>query len=139
MLPDIPKGKQLIVFDGVCNLCNSSVQFIIKYDVKEHFLFTPIKGKTGEKIFNHFKGQIKSVDSIFLYTTEKKIYYGSKAVLLIASKLKFPIRLLVIFLIIPSFITNFIYNYIARNRYKWFGKRKYCYAPTEELMSKFLN
>ena len=95
MLPDIPKGKQLVVFDGVCNLCNSSVQFIIKYDVKEHFLFTPIKGKTGEKIFNHFKSQIKSMDSVFLYTAEKKIYYGSKAVLLIASTLAIATTVLV--------------------------------------------
>ncbi|CAM1365527.1 thiol-disulfide oxidoreductase DCC family protein [Tenacibaculum xiamenense] len=139
MLPDIPENKKLILFDGVCNLCNSSVQFVIKHDKKNQFLFTSLQGNTGTKIINHFNIDREKTDSILLFTKEKKIYSRSKAALLIASNLKFPINLLAIFLVIPSFIRDTVYNYIAKNRYKWFGKKEACYLPTPELKTRFLD
>ncbi|SED23411.1 Predicted thiol-disulfide oxidoreductase YuxK, DCC family [Tenacibaculum sp. MAR_2009_124] len=139
MLPDIPENKQLILFDGVCNLCNSSVQFVIKNDKKNSFLFASLQGDTGLKIIDHFNIDRQKTDSILLFTPEKKIYSRSKAALLIASKLKFPLNLLSIFLVIPSFIRDIIYDYIAKNRYKWYGKKDACYLPTLELKSKFLS
>jgi predicted DCC family thiol-disulfide oxidoreductase YuxK len=138
MLPNIPEEKQLVLFDGVCNLCNTSVQFILKNDKKNTFLFTSLQGKTGRYISTHFDIDIKKIDSILLYTPNQKIYTKSTAVLKVATQLKFPIKLLSFFWIIPVFIRNYGYNYIAKNRYKWYGKKTSCYIPTPDLQSRFL-
>ncbi len=139
MLPNIPENKQLILFDGVCNLCNSSVQFVIKHDKKKQFLFASLQSDTGTKIIDHFKIDREKTDSILLFTKSGKIYSRSTAALLIASKLKFPINVLILFIIIPPFIRNVVYNYIAKNRYKWYGKKEACYIPTPELKARFLD
>ena len=138
MLPDIPTNKQLIIFDGVCNLCNSSVQFGIKKDKKNQVLFTSLQGETGKAILNHFSINTSKIDSILLYSPDKKITYKSTAALKIAFKLGFPQSILSVFLIIPAFIRNVIYGYIAKNRYKWYGKKDVCYIPTSDLNKRFL-
>ncbi|TYA59042.1 thiol-disulfide oxidoreductase DCC family protein [Formosa maritima] len=136
---DIPKNKQLILFDGVCNLCNATVQYIIKHDKNNIFLFAPLQGETGKEIINQFKIDTSKVDSILLYKNENKLFYKSTAALKIFSKLSFPINLLAIFLIVPSFIRNFVYDYMATNRYAWYGKQKECMIPTDKLKAKFLS
>lgn len=138
ILPEIPVEKQLILFDGVCNLCNSSVQYVIKHDKKQQFLFTSLQGETAKSIIKHFKIDTTKIDSVLLYSPKKKIYYKSTAAIKISSKLSFPINLLSIFIILPAFIRNVVYDYIARNRYKWFGKKEACYLPTPELNTRFL-
>ena len=139
MLPTLPKGTQLILFDGVCNLCNSSVQYVLEKDSKHKFVFTSLQGDTGKSILAHFKVDVAKMDSIILYTPEEKIYYKSTAALKIAAKLGFPTNLLTVFLIIPAVLRNLVYDYIARNRYKWYGKKDACYLPTPELKARFLD
>ena len=134
----IPKHKKLILFDGVCNLCNSSVQYVIKHDRKDVFMFTALQSETGQKIINTHKIDTSKTDSILLYSPENGIVSKSTAALKIASKLGFPINLMTIFFILPPFIRNWVYDYIAKNRYKWYGKKDACMIPTPELKSKFL-
>ncbi|HLT52996.1 MAG TPA: DUF393 domain-containing protein [Flavobacteriaceae bacterium] len=134
----IPENKQLILFDGVCNLCNNSVQFVIKRDKKNQFLFAPLQGKAGKEVIEEFKIDTTKVDSIILYTPLKGISYKSTAALKVASKLGFPVSLMSVFLIVPGFIRNWVYDFIARNRYKWYGKKDACMIPTPELKNKFL-
>lgn len=136
---ELPPNKQIILFDGVCNLCNNSVQFVIKHDTSNNFSFATLQGITGQHIQNQFPNKLKDVDSIILYTPGKGISTKSTAALKIARRLKFPIRLLSIFIIIPAFLRNIIYDVIAKNRYKWFGKREECMMPTKDLQQKFLD
>lgn len=133
----LPKNKQLVLFDGVCNLCNSSIIFIIKNDVNNVFYFAPLQSDTGKLITKQFGINTSKTDSILLYNTNA-VYSKSVAALKIASKLKFPYNLLVVFRVIPPFISNVVYDFIARNRYKWFGKKESCMVPTPQLSAKFL-
>ena len=139
MLPDIPKDKQLILFDGVCNLCSASVQFILQHDKKEHFVFSSLQGKTGTEIITHFNIDTAKTDSILLYTGNENLHVESTAALRIASKLGFPLNMLRIFIILPPFIRNAVYRFIARNRYKWFGKTTSCFLPSKALQARFVD
>lgn len=132
------KHKNLILFDGVCNLCDASVQYIIKHDKNDVFLFAALQSEVGQKIIEKFNIDTTKTDSILLYSEEKGISYKSTAALKIASKLGFPRNLMTIFIIVPAFIRNWVYDYIAKNRYKWYGKKEECMIPTPELKSKFL-
>lgn len=135
---NLPKHKKLILFDGVCNLCNVSVLYVIKRDKKNVFMFAPLQSDVGKQIIQHYNLDPSKTDSILLYEHEKGISYRSTAAIKIASKLGFPTNILVIFFIIPTFIRNWIYDYIAKNRYKWYGKKEECMIPTPELKVKFL-
>ncbi|WP_179353832.1 thiol-disulfide oxidoreductase DCC family protein [Winogradskyella vidalii] len=136
---DIPNNKQLILFDGVCNLCNSSVLYVIKRDKKDKFLFAPLQSEIGKTIIQKFNINTEETDSILLYNSKNDtLTYKSTAALLIAKQLNFPVNLMRMFLIIPAFIRNWVYNYIAKNRYQWYGKKEACMIPTQELKSKFL-
>ena len=137
---DIPKHKKLILFDGVCNLCNSSVLYVIKRDKKNKFMFAPLQSDVGKHIIEKFNIDTSQVDSIILYDPEKEvIHYKSTAALKVASKLGFPTNILSIFIIIPNVIRNWVYDFIAKHRYTWYGKKDACMIPTPELKSKFLN
>ena len=135
---DIPKHKQLILFDGVCNLCNTSVQYVIKHDKNDVFMFTALQSEAGQQVIETFNIDTTKIDSILLYTPKKGIVYKSTAALKIAAKLSFPINLMSIFFIIPTFIRNWVYDVIAKYRYKWFGKKEACMIPTPELKGRFL-
>ncbi|MBO6881471.1 DCC1-like thiol-disulfide oxidoreductase family protein [Winogradskyella sp.] len=140
MIEKVPQNKQLILFDGVCNLCNSSVQYVIKRDDKNVFLFAPLQSEIGESIIDTFNIDTNKTDSILLYNPKtNSIKQKSSAALGIARHLGFPLNLLVVFYIIPPFIRNWVYNYIAKNRYKWYGKKDDCMIPTPELKSKFIS
>ncbi|MCK0123942.1 thiol-disulfide oxidoreductase DCC family protein [Gelidibacter sp. F2691] len=134
----LEKNKQLILFDGVCNLCNTSVQYVIKNDQHDVFRYAALQSAVGQKILEQFKIDRNETDSILLYSEANGITYKSTAALKIASKLGFPRNLLAIFLIVPAFIRNWVYDYIAKNRYKWYGQKDECMIPTPELKSKFL-
>ena len=134
----LPKNKKLILFDGVCNLCNSTVQYVIKHDKSDIFFFTPLQSNTGKQLIETHNIDTQKVDSILLYTSEKGIDYKSTAALKIANNLGFPKNLINIFFIVPPFIRNWVYDCIAKNRYKWYGKKDTCMVPTPELKSKFL-
>ena len=139
MIDNIPKDKQLILFDGVCNLCNGSVLYVIKRDKNNKFLFAPLQGEIGQELINAFNIDTEQTDSIILYDPDvRRIYHKSSAALRVAKSLNFPTNLLSIFFIIPTFIRNWVYDFIARNRYKWFGRKDSCMIPTPDLQAKFI-
>jgi predicted DCC family thiol-disulfide oxidoreductase YuxK len=125
-----------VFFDGVCNLCSGSVQYIISHDKHDRFRFASLQSEYAAKELAG--ADLHKVDSIVL-KKDGKIYTRSTAALKIASKLSFPTNLLYIFIIVPPFIRNVVYDFIARNRYKWFGKKEACWLPSPELRSKFLD
>lgn len=140
MIDTVPKHKQLILFDGVCNLCNSSVVYTIIRDKNDVFLFAPLQSKIGEAIINEFNIDTTETDSILLYNPETRtVFSKSTAALKVAKSLSFPVNILSIFIVIPSFIRNWVYDFIAKNRYKWYGRKESCMIPTPELKNKFLD
>ena len=130
--------KKIILFDGVCNLCNSSVQFIIKHDKKDAFRFVALQSELGIEICNYIGVDQTKIESIIFYNPGVAYYYKSSAVIEIADDLGGFYSLLSIFKILPEKLRNYIYDYIAKNRYKWYGKKESCMIPTPELKSKFL-
>ena len=134
----LKENSKVILFDGVCNLCNNSVKFIIKNDKRNIFKFAPIQGKYGIKIQNSYNINTTQINSIILVDGEKT-FTKSSAALRIAKDLKAPFFMFYVFIIIPVFIRNFIYDLIAKNRYKWFGKMESCMIPSNELRSKFFD
>lgn len=130
--------KQLILFDGVCNLCNSWVQYIIKHDKNDLFQFTPIQSEIGQELTKKYNIDTLKTDSIILYSEKQGIHYKSTAALLIARQLGFPINIMIVFLIVPPFIRDWVYNYIAKNRYAWYGKREACMVPSPDIKKKFI-
>jgi predicted DCC family thiol-disulfide oxidoreductase YuxK len=135
---NLPKNKKIILFDGVCNLCNSAVQFIIKHDTKDVFRFVALQSELGQEILKHIGINPINIDSIILYEPGKAYYYKSTAALEIARNLGGFFHLGTVFMIIPNGIRNLLYDYIAKNRYKWYGKKQQCMIPSENLKSKFL-
>ena len=138
MLDKLPKNKKIILFDGICNLCNSSVQFVIKNDKKDIFRFVALQSELGIEILNFIGVNPNNIDSIVLYQPGVAYYYKSNAVLEIAKTLGGFFIFLKIFAILPLGIRNKLYDFVAKNRYKWFGKKETCFFPTPELILKFL-
>ncbi|MDQ7960962.1 thiol-disulfide oxidoreductase DCC family protein [Flavobacterium lindanitolerans] len=135
---NLPLDKKIILFDGVCNLCDSSVQFIIKHDKKDTFRFVALQSEIGLEIINHIGIDTSKIDSILLYEPGKAYYYKAQAALKIAKELGGIYTAISWFSILPNFLTNTVYDYIAKNRYKWYGKKEACMIPTPELKAKFL-
>jgi predicted DCC family thiol-disulfide oxidoreductase YuxK len=135
---NLPQDKKIILFDGVCNLCDSSVQFIIKHDKKDTFRFVALQSEIGLEIINHIGIDTSKIDSILLYEPGKAYYYKAQAALKIAKELGGIYTAISWFSILPNFLTNTVYDYIAKNRYKWYGKKEACMIPTPELKAKFL-
>jgi predicted DCC family thiol-disulfide oxidoreductase YuxK len=127
-----------ILFDGVCNLCNSSVQFVIKKDIDKIFQFASLQSDAGEKLLKQYNLSTSNFDS-FILIQENKVYQKSGAALKVVKQLSGSIKLLYAFIVIPTFIRDAVYNFIAKNRYKWFGKKDECMVPTPELKGRFLN
>ena len=136
---DIPKNKKIILFDGICNLCNDSVLKVIKYDKKDHFVFVALQSKSGQDIINYLKIDVSKIDSIILYQPGVAYDIKSTAALKIMKDFGGFWVLTQVFEILPTPIRDYFYDYIAKNRYKWFGKKESCMIPTPELKAKFLN
>ena len=128
---------KVILFDGVCNLCNSSVTLVIKNDKEGLFRFASLQSEIGAALIAKFDVDTSKTDSILLIDQDK-IYAKSTAALKIAKELSGAYPLLYGFMIIPNFIRNWVYDFIAKHRYKWFGKTDICMIPTPELKNKFL-
>ena len=129
--------NRIILFDGVCNLCNQSVQFIIKRDKNTSFKFASLQGNTGGKLIKQYQID-ERVESIVLIENNK-YYIKSSAAIRICLHLSGFWKLFALFLIIPKFIRDFFYDIIAKNRYRWFGKLDHCMLPTQNLKDKFLD
>jgi predicted DCC family thiol-disulfide oxidoreductase YuxK len=132
------KNKKIILFDGVCNLCNSSVHFIIKKDKKKQFLFTSLQSDAARDILLQFQLKNSELDSILLIENGQ-VYQKSDAILKIVKHLNGIWKISYGFIILPKFIRDYVYIIIAKNRYRWFGKREVCMIPTKELQMRFLD
>jgi len=132
------KNKTILLFDGVCNFCNSTVNFVIRRDKKNRFLFAPLQSDTAKKLCENFKINPADLDTMILID-KGKLYTQSSAALRVNLYLGGLYPLLYGLIIIPPFIRNVIYNWIARNRYKWFGKRETCMIPDEKIKKKFIS
>lgn len=130
--------KTVVFFDGVCNLCNSSVQFIIKRDRKNKLFFASLQSDYAIKNLPSTLSDNDALKSIIL-KEGSKIKTKSSAVLTISKTLSGFWPFLYIFMIIPKFIRDGIYDFIARNRYKWFGKKDHCMIPSPELKGRFID
>lgn len=134
-MSDLPDN--IILFDGVCNFCNSSVNKIIKHDKKNRFKFTALQSDVGKKILEKHSIDPSKIDSIILIENDVA-YIKSTAILKISKHLNGIYSLAYGFIIIPTFLRNFVYDFIAKNRYKWWGKKDSCMIPTAEVKSKFI-
>lgn len=131
------ENKKIILFDGVCNLCNGAINFIIERDTKNVFQFAALQSEAGEALTTKFGIDTQKVDSIILI--DNGTYYAkSTAALRVSKYLSGAYPLLYGFMIIPKFVRDWVYDYIAKNRYKLFGKKESCMIPTKELKAKFL-
>lgn len=132
-----PENKKIILFDGVCNLCSSSVNFVIKRDKRDVFRFAALQEDIGKELVAVHNIDPVKTDSI-VFIEHGKAYVKSTAALRASKYLPGAWPLLYGFVIVPRFIRNCVYDIIARNRYKWYGKQESCMIPTPELRSKFL-
>ena len=119
--------QPVILFDGFCNLCNGTIDFLIKIDRKKQFVFIPLQSETGKLLIQKYPIP-KESDSVIVIQ-ENKSYFESDSLIEIAGMLNYPWKLGVIARYIPKKIRDALYRLIARNRYRWFGKRKECRMP----------
>jgi predicted DCC family thiol-disulfide oxidoreductase YuxK len=127
----------LILFDGICNLCNGFVNFIIDRDSQNHFKFSALQSPTGQQVLQDFDLQTTDFQTVILLK-DNKILKKSDAVLEIVKYLDSPLRYLQYFKFIPRFIRDLVYDFVAANRYRFFGKQDSCRIPTPELKAKFV-
>lgn len=137
-MENLPKDKKIILFDGVCNLCDSTVQFIIKHDKKDVFRFVALQSDLGQEVIKYLGIDTSKTDSIILYEPGHAYYYKAEAAINIAKGLGGIYSLMGLFSVLPKSLSNSVYDYIAKNRYRWYGKKSECMIPTPEMKAKFL-
>lgn len=129
--------NNILLFDGDCNLCNGVVQFIIKRDKLSKFKFTSLQSKIGQQILSKLKLSNNHFDS-FIYVKNQTVYLKSTAALQILKDIGGMWKLLYMLIVVPTTIRDYIYSFIANNRYRFFGKANNCMLPTAELKERFL-
>jgi predicted DCC family thiol-disulfide oxidoreductase YuxK len=128
----------VLLFDGVCNLCNGSVQLIIRRDPEGRFRFASLQSAAGQRYLDELRIDRQALDSLILVEGDRWSK-ESDAVLRIARHLGGPWKMLAVFRLVPGPLRDWAYRLIARNRYRWFGKRESCWLPTQELRERFLD
>lgn len=131
------ENKSVILFDGVCNLCNASIDFILRRDKKNRFLVGALQEDAGKKLLSKFKVNSEYLDSLVLIEGDQ-IFFRSTAALKIAKSLSGFWPLFYGLIILPSGLRDALYDWIGRNRYRWFGKKNTCRLPTPEERAKFI-
>ena len=129
--------KSILLFDGICNLCNASVLFIIKRDTHEQFLFASLQSDAAKNILLQYNMKNYSLNSLVLIQ-EGKVFQKSTAVLKICQKLGWPWKFFYIFSVIPRTMRDHIYNFIAGHRYRWFGKKESCVMMVPKYKNRFI-
>ena len=137
-MQNLHQHKKIILFDGLCNLCDGTVQFIIKRDTKDVFRFVYLQSDLGRELLQKLPIEFQLTDSVILYESEKVFFYKSQAVFEIVKSIGGIYYCLLIFKLLPNTITNAVYDFIAKNRYRWWGKKESCLVPSKDLQSKFL-
>ena len=130
--------KQIILFDGVCNFCNFWVNFVIKRDNKDLFRFAALQSEKAKELTNRLKIDISSLDT-FVMIVGEKFYIKSTAALMVSKELNSILKILFPLIILPAFFRDFVYDLIAKNRFKLFGRKESCRIPTEAEKEKFLS
>jgi predicted DCC family thiol-disulfide oxidoreductase YuxK len=130
-------NQSIILFDGVCNFCNSAINFTIKRNTKANIRFAPMQSEAGQKLLQQYNLPLNDMQSFF-FIEHGKAYKQSTAGLKVCRHLRGLWPLCYGLIIVPVFIRDGIYNWIARNRYKWFGVRQECMIPTPEVKARFL-
>ena len=128
----------VLLFDGVCNLCAGSVQFIIKRDPSAQIHFASLQSEKGKEVLRAFhlpENQLKSL----VFVEKGKAYTRSTGALRVSRYLSYAWPLLYIFIVIPAFIRNAVYDWVGKNRYRWFGEKTACWIPTPDLKKRFLD
>jgi predicted DCC family thiol-disulfide oxidoreductase YuxK len=129
----------IVLFDGVCNLCSGAVQFIVERDPRARFKFASIQSDSGKELMREHGIAIPSGDPTSIVLVEDgRAFQKSSAAVRIARGLRFPWSLLAASWIVPRFVRDWVYGIVARNRYRWFGKKEVCMVPTPELRARFL-
>jgi predicted DCC family thiol-disulfide oxidoreductase YuxK len=131
------RNNPIILFDGVCNFCNSSVNFVIERDKKSIIKFAPLQSEAGQQLLQQYNLSTTEFNS-FVFIEAGNFYTASTAALKVTRYLSALWPLLYGFIIVPKFIRDGVYNWISKNRYKWFGKKEQCMIPTLEIRSRFL-
>jgi predicted DCC family thiol-disulfide oxidoreductase YuxK len=131
------KAEAIVLFDGVCNLCNGFVNWVIDRDPKRKVMFGSLQSEEAKALLAKYGESSEYLDSIVAIKNDK-LYKNSRAVLEICLTIGGVYSLMGIFLIVPNFIRDAVYKWVARNRYRWFGKSESCRIPTPELKSRFL-
>ncbi|MFN8306613.1 MAG: thiol-disulfide oxidoreductase DCC family protein [Ferruginibacter sp.] len=130
--------QPVILFDGVCNFCNSSVNFIIKRNREKDIRFAALQSEAGKRLLNEYRLPAGEMESI-VFIENGNAYQRSAAALRICRRLSGAWPLCYGFILVPRFIRDAVYNWIAANRYKWFGVQEQCMIPTPEIRERFLN
>lgn len=130
-----PEGKRLVLFDGVCNVCNALILFVIDRDPKEQFVFAPLSSELGQRVVQeHGLGHLDTV----VLLEQGRAHTHSAAVVRILARLRGLWFLAWLLLLVPRFLRDPAYRFFARHRYAWFGKRDQCRVPTPELQRRFV-
>jgi predicted DCC family thiol-disulfide oxidoreductase YuxK len=135
---DSENRHPVLLFDGVCNYCNGMTNFIMRQDKKKIFKFATLQSRFGQKILQEYNFPTDTFESFALLDKEK-LYLKSTAALLVYNKLPWYWKWTQLFWIFPKFIRDAVYNFIAKNRYRWFGKRNECMVPAPEVKERFLD
>lgn len=131
------KYDKIVLFDGYCNFCNSTVQFILKRETNHNIKFCSLQSDFGIALLTKYHLNTSTIDSI-VFIEHDIAYIKSDAALRLSKQLKGLYPLLYGFIVIPAFIRNWVYDFIAKNRYKWFGKSESCFVPNEQQKNRFL-
>lgn len=129
---------KVLLFDGVCNLCNGAVQFVLKRNKAANIQFASLQSEIGRQLLLENNLPADFLHS-FVFLDENKLYTKSSAALRVSKYLKGGWPLFQVFLLVPGLIRDAVYTAIAKNRYRWFGKSEHCWIPTKELKSRFLD
>lgn len=131
------ENVRLVLFDGVCNYCNNTINFFIRNDPNNLLKFATIQSETGQKRLSKFN--VNSKDDSIVFIDKGTVTTHATAIFNICKYLNWPVKVFYLLGFIPSFISNPIYKCIARNRYKWFGKKEQCMIPTDDIKNRFLD
>jgi predicted DCC family thiol-disulfide oxidoreductase YuxK len=130
--------QAIILFDGVCNFCNASVNFVIRRDKHDRFRFAPLQSAVGQALQEQYRLDPAALDT-FILVENGQAYGKSTAALKVARRLGFPVNMTYGLMIVPRFLRDAVYSLVAKNRYKWFGKKETCMVPDERVRRKFIN
>lgn len=132
------ENEPILIFDGVCSFCSATVQFILKHDMHGRIRFAPLQSPLGRELMQQHGLDPDDAQSL-LFVDEDRAYVRSDAAFAIARDLSWRWRWIRVFRFVPPFIRNRIYDLVARNRYRWFGKLDSCFIPTPEVRARFLD